>query len=139
MTCTNHRNSIPCSGQKRASDWPVDLERAAHDVQAAQDLRPASPPLLRPAERTNPGPFDGVQHVSGAHQQRRRLLHGGGVDGGAGNDHRELQRGLVSLYEREERDAVGAEPHCEPIGEVEKRKRGERKVAGGVVQAVRDV
>ena len=29
------------------------------------------------------------------------------MDGGAGNDHRELQRGLVSIYEREKRDAVG--------------------------------
>lgn len=35
MTCTDHRNSIPHSGQKRASDWPIDMERAAHDVQAA--------------------------------------------------------------------------------------------------------
>lgn len=61
------------------------------------------------------------------------------MDGGAGNDHRELQRGLVCVYEREKRDAVGAKPHCEPLGEVESWKRGERKVAGGVVQAVRDV
>ena len=139
MTCTSYRNSIPRSGQERPADWPVDVERPAHDVQAAQDLRPASAAHGVGGERDHSGPADGVQHVPGADQQRRRLLHGGRVDGGAGDDDRELQRGAVSVYEREERDAVGAEPDREPAGAVEAWKRGEEQVAGGVVQVVRDV
>lgn len=74
-------------GQKRAADRSIDVERAAHDVQTAQDLRSA----LANARRRDSGPIAGVQHVSSANQQRRRLLHGGRMDGGAGDDDRELQ------------------------------------------------
>lgn len=126
---------VRCSGQARAAGGAVDVERAAHDVQAAQGLRP---PAAVAAGRDS-GAADGVQHVPRADQQRRRLLHGRRVDGGAGDDDRELQRGAESLRERVERDAVGAEPGREPSGAVGAVRGGDGEVAGGVVQAVRAV